>query len=161
MSDELLLKLRELIVEPPISGGNLYLNVKRAYEFPEIMDEIADRIYESFEDDVNCVVGYCSGGNPLAEKIGQRNPRLKVAYIEKVEIDDKIRRVIKGHIPSFRDNVAVVDDICIRGRNIRRAKSLLGDTGTNISGFYFVVKRMEEFFGSERVRNLYRYRDFT
>jgi len=52
--------------------SDFYIDIKKAYGFPEILNEITDRLYALIPKEANCIAASDYGGLPLATAISSK-----------------------------------------------------------------------------------------
>jgi orotate phosphoribosyltransferase len=157
--DELLVRLKELAIKEK-SDGRIRIDINKVYEYPEVINNISDRLLEAFDYDVNCILGFGSGGGKLAGIIGSRNPDYRIAFITKKLKNDRMNYDFDGYIPKKDDNVAIVDDLLIMGSNIRISSQVLEKTAAHILGYHFVIDKEEIPVALKKVESLFRLSQF-
>lgn len=127
--------------------SDVYLDVKRVYGFPSLLNKIADELWGEFSvncmEDITCVVGSGSGGNPLARVISSRS------YVYCSEIRDQpksygTKAQIEGYPLSEKDRVIIPDDVFTTGGSLRETTEIVRATGAKVIGYGVVVNRSGE-----------------
>jgi orotate phosphoribosyltransferase len=148
MKSELLKRLRQVedvICEEPASLGvsTYYLDLKRAYGNPDILNALSHFVYAHLEHGTNCVAARGNGGVPLAIAVSlEYNIRLAIAR-------DSPRQHgtgecwFDGHVPTVEDRISVVDDVFAKGIGTRKTISMIQKTGAKVVGCLVVYKRGE------------------
>ncbi len=124
------------------SGGNseLYANVKKLYGMPEYFGWVTFGMTELLAPTTTCVAASGYGGIPLAAAIAARND-LKLTLVRQGERTHGLDETIVGHTPTYKDHVAIIDDVCTTGANLIRLTDVVETTGAKIVGCYVVVNR--------------------
>ena len=139
------------------SNSNIYFNIKKAYGYPQLLEKIAEELFDLIDKSITCVAASGYGGIPLAVAISQKY-NLHLTMIRPELKDHGNLWLVDGYVPTKQDNVAIVDDVFTTG-------SSLSDTihpikaFTNIEGCYVVFKRSKNNF-SHKLRYLFSYKDF-
>ena len=140
------------ILKPFVKKGNftlsslmqtdVYFDLKEAYGKPEILNSLADSVYEIIDKKATCVAAKGFGGIPLATAISLRHC-LNLTLMRDKPKDYRTKKFIEAYIPTKDDKIAIVDDVFTTGKNLREAIEILETTKGNILGCYVVVKRGE------------------
>ena len=123
-------------------SSNFYVDVKKAFGEPDILNIIADEMHARFKPDVTCIAASGFGGVPLAAAISSRYG------LHLIQIRDEPKKygkmgLIEGYVPIASDKIAIIDDVFSTGGSIRQIIDALSPTGAQIVGAYVVAKRGE------------------
>lgn len=147
MKQELIKKLKEIgVVERGkfvLKSGiesDFYVDIKKAYGSPELLDLMAEMLIKDIDDNVSCVAGQGCGGIALASLISVKKGLKLVLVRDKVKDHGK-NTLIEGYVPNENDKVWIVDDVLTRGTAIRIIESSVRETGAKILGAGVVLKR--------------------
>lgn len=129
----------------PARKGKLienYLDIRKAYGEPSLLNEMADRLREKMQKDATCVVGYGLGGLPLATAISSRH-NLKLCVLREEPKKYGTYSQIESYTPTSHDKAIIVDDVFTTGSSLREAMKILRPTNTQIVCCGAVVHRGE------------------
>jgi len=144
---DLIERLHELGVVLPgeFMGTNVpvdfYIDIKKAYGDPDILQRICDELYESMES-ATCIAACGYGGISPASVLSVRY-NLPVVLVREREKFHGTAQKIDGYIPNEDDIVALIDDVCTTGRTLRHMINIIEHTGATIASCHVVVKRGE------------------
>ncbi len=143
--------LKECIVygSVKLSSGEdstVYIDIKRAYGNPLILNKIAQEIYVRMDQRATGVAGSDYGGIPLATALSVRY-NLYLTLTRKSPKSHGTERMLEGHIPNNQDRLIVVDDVFTTGHSLAETIKILESTQAEILGAAVVVKRNEGNFG--------------
>ena len=149
MTGQLIRKLKQLdiishkLVNLKNAGtSNFYVDVKKAYGYPDALDSISDELWKRIDKRVTCIATAGYGGLSPSTIISSRYHR----YLTLVRDEPKKHGKggwIDGYIPSKQDKIAIVDDVFTTGSSLRKIIEVLESTRAQILGCYVVVKRGE------------------
>ncbi len=149
MTNELvnLLKQLDIICREPVNLKNagysdFYVDVKKAYGYPDALNQISNELWERIDKNATCIATAGYGGLSPATVISSRHG----LYLTLVRDEPKKHGKggwIDGYVPNERDRVAIVDDVFTTGGSLRKIIEVLEPTGTEIVGCYVVCKRGE------------------
>ncbi len=145
MVDGLINRLKELEIlyriPPNLRKPNkpaLYVHLKKAIGYPDILNLMCDSLKERMKSGVTCVAGSGVGGIPLASAISSRyGLRLSI-----VRDTPKIpNQWIEGYCPNEEDKIAIVDDTILTGESLMKMIRVMKRTRAEVVGCYVVCKR--------------------
>ncbi|MEK6757533.1 MAG: phosphoribosyltransferase family protein [Nanoarchaeota archaeon] len=124
------------------NGGksNYYINIKKAYGYPEIKAELGDWIYSIIPKPITCIACSGHGGIPLADYISSKYG-IKLSMVRDKSKEHGLENLIDGYVPNEKDIVGIVDDVFSTGSSLRETIKNIGSTKAKIVGCYVVVKR--------------------
>lgn len=128
-----------------LAGGqksDIYLDLKEAYGNPEILNFLADAIYEKIDKKTTCIVALGLGGIPIASVLSSKY-NLKLTLIRDELKNHGIPKLIEGYIPESKDKITIIDDVFTKGTNLNKIITALKQTEAEILGACVVVKRGE------------------
>ena len=148
MKSDLIKRLKQIeniIYEEPSAQGisSHYVDVKRAYGYPEILNTLSTFVYANLEHGTNCIAARGNGGVPLAAVVSAEY------HIRQVIIRDSPRQHgtdecwFDGHVPTIEDRISVIDDVFAKGIGTRKTINMLQKTGAKVIGCTVVYKRGE------------------
>ena len=124
--------------------ADTYFDVKRAYEDPDLLNCLVDRLYElMLGEEATCVVGYGVGGEVLADVMSSRHPNLKLTRVRENLKDHGTGKQIEVYEPNQSDRVIIPDDVFTSGSSLKRATEIIKPTGARIIRYGVVVNREE------------------
>ena len=135
--------------------SGIYFDIKKAYGYLDILDRMADSLYDMFGD-VEVVAGSGHGGIPLADRISGRHG-LKLSLVRYELKKHGLQKYVDGYEPTKDDSVAVVDDVFTTGGSLLNTIEKL-DGG--IEGCYVVLKRGNESDFPYKLKYLFTASDF-
>lgn len=121
-------------------ASGFYVDVKKAYGYPEILDLICRQIGKCVSKKTTCVAAAGYGGLPLAAIISGKR-KLKLTMVREKPKTHGRNVWIDGYLPGEADRIVIVDDVFTTGKSIRQIVRVLRSTGAKISGCAVVVKR--------------------
>ncbi len=121
-----------------------YLDVRRAYSEPDLLNYIVDRLYDLMDGKVaTCVVGYGVGGEVLADVMSSRHLNLRLTRVRENKKNHGTGKQIEVYEPTQSDRVIVPDDVFTSGSSLRKATEIIKPTGAQIIRYGVVVNREE------------------
>ncbi|MBS3090742.1 orotate phosphoribosyltransferase [Candidatus Pacearchaeota archaeon] len=120
--------------------SDFYIDIKKAYGFPEILNEITDRLYALIPKEANCIAASDYGGLPLATAISSKYG-LNLTLIRNKKKNHGLNKLIDGYIPNPKDKIAIVDDVMTTGTSLKKIIKIIKPTKAKILGCYVVVNR--------------------
>ena len=120
--------------------SDFYIDIKKAYGFPEILNEITDRLYALIPKEANCIASSDYGGLPLATAISSKYG-LNLTLIRNKKKNHGLNKLIDGYIPNPKDKIAIVDDVMTTGTSLKKIIKIIKPTKAKILGCYVVVNR--------------------
>ena len=120
--------------------SDFYIDIKKAYGFPEILNEITDKLYALIPKEANCIAASDYGGLPIATAISSKYG-LNLIMIRNKKKNHGLNRLIDGYIPTQKDNVVIVDDVTTTGSSLKKIIKVIKPTKAKILGCYVVVNR--------------------
>lgn len=145
--DDLLRRLKQLDI---IKRGNfqlknldhsdIYIDIKKAYGYSSVFNDLCYRMWREVDDRVNCVVAQGYGGSPLATVLATQYD-LRLSLIRDEVKSHGIIKEIEGHIPNQNDRVAIIDDVLTTGKSLTRMVEIVKQNKAEVIGCYVVVKR--------------------
>ena len=132
-----LLKNSEVIYK---TDNNTYIDLKKSYGDPKILNLISDLLLEKIPEDTTCLAASGYGGTSLATLLASKR-NLKLTFVrEKPKIHGK-GGWLDGHIPSQDDKVVILDDIYTKEKNTSEVLNLIRTTGTEVLKHLVVIKK--------------------
>jgi orotate phosphoribosyltransferase len=154
MKAELIKKLKEIpdiIYKDPygkqisLKGGGIsdfYIDIKKAYGYPDVLDLISHYIYAHLHNGTNCIAAAGYGGLPPAAVIATKY-HLKLALVRDEAKKHGKGGMIDGYVPTKEDKITVIDDVFTTGGGLVKTTKILEQTGAQILGYVVVAKRGE------------------
>lgn len=147
MNEELMRGLKEIgVVERGrflLKSGvesNFYIDIKKAYGYPIMLDLMTELLYENMDKGANCVAAQGHGGIPLASTMSLRYGLNLILVRERAKGYGR-NTLIDGYVPNRDDMIWIVDDVLTSGMAIRGIENSLRETGAMILGAGVVIKR--------------------
>jgi orotate phosphoribosyltransferase len=147
MAKDLIAVLKSLgvVIREPItlvSGkrSDYYLDIKRAYGYPQALNKIADELGRVIDREATCIATAGYGGLSPASVISSRF-NLKLVLVRNEPKRHGKGGWIDGHVPNNSDKIAIIDDVFTTGGSIMKIIEVLEPTGAEIIGAYVVAKR--------------------
>jgi orotate phosphoribosyltransferase len=122
--------------------SSFYIDIKKAYGNPELMNQIADELWAKIDKQATCLAAAGYGGIPLAAVISSKYD-IPVALVRDKVKTHGIESIINGYVPTAKDKVAIVDDVLTTGSSLKDTIENLKATEATIIGCYVVAKRGE------------------
>ena len=149
IKEKLLKKLKEIgivrkeNVKLKYAGkSSFYIDIKKSYGYPEVLDFISQYIKSKIKKGVSCVAGAGYGGIPLATAIATKLG-LKLVLVREKKKKHGRNVWIDGYIPTKSDKILVVDDVLTTGKSVEKVVKILKLTGAKVIECWIVVKRGE------------------
>ncbi len=120
--------------------SSYYLDMREAYADPNMINALADALWNSTSKKATCVAGYGMGGIPLATVIASRN-NLKLCILREKPKTYGTAKHIDGYLPSSEDNLLLIDDVYSTGSTFRDATEILNKSGIKINECAVIVLR--------------------
>lgn len=121
-----------------------YLDIKKAYGNPHLLRELAHAICKKLRKRTTCLAAAGHGGIPLASIISL-NAKLPLILVREEVKNHGRENIIDGYIPTFKDRVALIDDVYSTGSSARNIASILEEEySARIDGLYVLVSRAKE-----------------
>ena len=147
MNNELIRSLKQLdiIYQEHINlknagASDFYVDVKKAYGYPNALDSISDELWKEIGERATCIATAGYGGLPPATIISLRH-HLYLTLVRDAPKKHGRGGWIDGYVPNEQDKIAIVDDVFTTGGSLRKIIEALEPTGAEILGCYVVVKR--------------------
>ncbi len=147
MTSELIEKLKQLdiIYKEPVNlknagASDFYVDVKKAYGYPDALDSISDALWERIGERATCIATAGYGGLSPSTIISSRHHRHLTLVRDEPKKHGK-GGWIDGYVPNEQDKIAIVDDVFTTGGSLRKILEALEPIGAEILGCYVVVKR--------------------
>jgi orotate phosphoribosyltransferase len=147
-NEELIKKLKNLDIvyreEVDLSHAgksNFYVDIKKAYGYPDVFGPICDAIGERIDKRTTCIAAAGYGGISPASVLSLRY-NLKLALIRTKPKDHGIPTLVDGQEPTNLDKVLIYDDVLTTGETIEDIINVIRPYGSEIIGCCVFVKRM-------------------
>lgn len=127
--------------------SNFYLDVKKAYGHPLLLELIAKSMVKIMERRyqhkiVSALACMGHGGIPLGTILGgMLSYECKIAYIRDRPKGHGLTGMIDGYQPTKEDRVLIVDDVFTTGGSINNMKKEIESTGAKVLGAIVVFER--------------------
>jgi orotate phosphoribosyltransferase len=120
--------------------SDLYIDIRKAYGSPKILDTIAKLIIKKIPKNTTCIACSGYGGLPLGAIISNKTS-IKLTLVRDSAKKHGDSKVIEGYVPTKDDYVVIVDDIFSSGTGIKTIVKHLKSTKVKILKSIVVVKR--------------------
>ena len=120
--------------------SDLYIDVKKAYGYPDTLNLISDSLYDIIDKKTTCIATAGYGGLSPASVISSKYG-LNLALIRDEPKNHGKCSWIDGYVPNEKDKVAVIDDVFTTGKSLSKIINVLEPTKAEIVGCYVVFKR--------------------
>ncbi len=131
---------RQRVILKSKKGSDFYIDIKKAYGYPDILNEITGKLYILIPKEANCIAASDYGGLPIAAAISSTYG-LNLILIRNKRKNYGLNRLIDGYIPNRKDKVAIVDDVITTGSSLKKIIQVIKPTKAKILGCYVVVNR--------------------
>lgn len=145
--EKLIQKLKEIdiIYKEPVElksgkSSKFYVDVKKAYGYPDILRSICNNLWEQMDKRTTCIATAGYGGLPPSTILSLRHD-LKLTLVRDQPKKHGKGGIIDGYIPTKEDKVSIVDDVFTTGGSLRNIIKVLEPTEAEILGCYVVVRR--------------------
>lgn len=149
MKDDLISKLKKLdiVYRKPVQlkhagAAEFYIDVKKAYGYPDVLALISDSLWEMIDKETNVIATEGYGGLSPASILSLKY-RLNLTLVRDQPKNHGKAGFIDGYIPNKGDKVSIIDDVFTTEASLMRIKEVINSTGAEILGCYVVVKRGE------------------
>jgi len=145
--DQLIQKLKKLdvIYREPVelkhAGiSDFYVDIKKAYGYSDVLNLIADCLWEIMDKRTTCIAAMGYGGVSPASVIVAKHG-LRLTLIREEEKKHGKGGFVDGYIPAEEDYVSIIDDVGTTGKSLRKVANVIRQYRSHITGAYVVVKR--------------------
>lgn len=147
MKNNLIAKLKDLDIvhrEPVIlssgTASDFYIDVKKAYGYPEALGLICDYLWDKIDKRATCIaaIGY---GGIIPASVLAHNYNINLTLVRDVPKKHGLRGWIDGYLPTEQDKLIIIDDVYTTGKSLRKIIDILTPTRADILGCYVVVRR--------------------
>lgn len=146
-NDKLIEKLKSLNIiyreEVELSHdgkSNLYVDVKKAYGYPDIFGLICYAIGERIDKRTTCIAASGHGGISPASVLSLRY-NFKLALVRERPKGHGRPTLVDGYEPTRLDKVSIYDDVLTTGETIENIINVIRPYGAEIIGCCVFVKR--------------------
>ena len=122
--------------------SNLYVDIRKAYGYPNVLKTIAGLIIKKIPKGATCIACSGYGGLPLGAVISNKI-RKNLTLVRDSAKKHGDSKVIEGYVPTKDDYIVIVDDIFSSGTGIKMIIQNLKPTNSQILKIIVVVKRGE------------------
>lgn len=122
--------------------SSFYIDIKKSYGHPEVLDLITRYIGKKVKRGVSCVAGAGYGGIPLAASLALKLG-LKLTLVREKKKRHGRNVWVDGYLPSKSDKVLVADDVLTTGKSVGKVVKLLKSTGAKVGDCWVVVNRQD------------------
>ena len=150
MAKSLILKLHKLGVIKKGSfvlksgrKSNLYIDIRKAYGNPKLLNHIAMLIIKKIPRGTTCIACSGYGGVSLGTIISNKINK-KLVLVRDTAKGHGDSKVIEGYVPTHTDKVVIVDDVFSSGTGIKTIIQNLKSTNSQILKIIVAVKRGED-----------------
>lgn len=155
MKNELIRRIKEIdaIYKGPVTlrGGqtsDFYVDIKKAYEYPNILNLICEEIWYNMNPKATCIVAMGHGGIIPASVLSLRY-NLYLTLIRDKPKNHGRAVMIDGYLPKEDDFIVLVDDVLTSGSSIGDIVRVLSQINKKILEAIVVVRRGEPKFSFE------------
>jgi orotate phosphoribosyltransferase len=149
MNDTLITSLKKLdiVYREPVNlknagASDFYVDVKKAYGYPEALSIISDKLLEKIDKRATCIATAGYGGLSPATAISLIKG-LKLVLVRDEPKKHGMGGWIDGYVPDENDKVAIFDDVLTTGGSLKKIIEVIKSTRAEVVGCYVVVKRGE------------------
>jgi orotate phosphoribosyltransferase len=141
------LKVLGVVYREPVQlknagSSDFYVDVKKAYGYPDILNALCDQLWEMMDKRTTCIAASGYGGLPPAVVLSRKH-NLKLTLARDEPKKHGKGGWLDGYVPTKDDNVSIIDDVLSSGKSLKKIIEALMPTGANILGCYVFVKRGE------------------
>lgn len=122
--------------------ADFYCDFKKVYESPRILKKIAGALSKRIKGKVTCIAATGYGGVPLATAISLKL-KLPLTLVRSEKRTHGLKKQIEGYMPTAKDSVAIIEDVCTYGTSLVKIIDALKITRAKINGCYIVILRPE------------------
>ncbi|MBI2035090.1 MAG: hypothetical protein HYT12_00200 [Candidatus Liptonbacteria bacterium] len=121
-------------------ASRFYVDVKKTYGYPDILNELCKRVYEGMPETVSCIAAGGYGGLPLASTIALKY-KLRLVLVRDKPKKHGRNAWIDGYVPNRKDKTWIVDDVLTTGKSIIQMAQIVRSTKAKVIGCGVVVRR--------------------
>lgn len=128
-----------------LTSGNtadFYCDFKKVYENPKLFRRVVGVLSKKIKGKVTCIAATGHGGIPLATLVSNKL-NLPLTLIRGEKRTHGLKKKVEGYIPSVKDYVTVIDDVCTYGTSLMKAINVLKRKKAKINACYVVILRSE------------------
>lgn len=122
--------------------SKFYIDIKKAYGSPEVMDVICSYTNKYIPGGTNCIAAAGYGGVPLATALMQKFG-YKLTLVREEPKKHGKGGWIDGYVPVPADKVSCVEDVFTTGSSLRKIINAIKPTNAQILAAIVIVKRGE------------------
>lgn len=122
--------------------SDFYFDFKKVYENPKLFKQTASVLSKKIKNRVTCIAATGYGGIPLATAVSLKLG-LPLTLVRGEKRTHGLKKQIEGYIPTVKDSVVVIEDVCTYGTSLMRIIDALKRTRAKINGCYVVILRPE------------------
>ncbi|MCH7568132.1 MAG: hypothetical protein IIA87_01805 [Nanoarchaeota archaeon] len=123
--------------------SDYYINAMDAFKFPSLLNDLADDVFNLFDERITCVTATGFGGTPLATTISSRHNLPLCCVRDKPKVYGT-KSQIEGHTPTREDFIALVDGVFTTGGSLREATAILEEFHPASIEYAVILNRSEE-----------------
>jgi len=120
--------------------AEFYVDVKKAYGYPNALNLICDGLWEKINKTTTCIATEGYGGVTPASVLSSRY-NLNLTLVRKEPKKHGKISWIDGYVPTREDRVSVIDDVLTTGGSLSKIIQIVKLTGAEVLGSHVVVKR--------------------
>lgn len=122
--------------------SNFYVDVKKAYGYPDVMKLIYSAVWEQMDKRTTCIAAAGYGGIPLGKDLSSTY-NLHLSMVRDEEKKHGKKGWIDGYVPREEDKISIVDDVFTTGGSLKKIIEIVKQTKAQILSCHVVVKRGE------------------
>lgn len=122
--------------------ADFYCDFKKVYENPKLLKKVSDALALKIKNRVTCVAATGYGGIPLATAVSLKLG-LPLTLVRGEKRTHGLKKQIEGYVPTAKDSVAVIEDVCTYGTSFMKIINALKRTKAKINCCYVVILRPE------------------
>jgi orotate phosphoribosyltransferase len=131
---------RENVTLKNAGGSSFYVDIKKAFGYPEILKIMTELIFQKVDAKVDCIASGGYGGLPLAGAVASKYS-LKLALVREKPKNHGRNTWIDGYVPQKGEKVWIIDDVFSTGGSIKEMVGIIKKTGAKVLGASVVVRR--------------------
>ncbi len=134
---------KEPVVLKHAGNSATYVDIKKAYGYPDILNALCELIWEQMDKKIDCIAAGGYGGLPLAGALAVKYGLQLTLVREKPKTHGR-NTWIDGYVPEAGDKIWIIDDVFTTGKSIEQMVKVLKSAKAKVIGCSVVVRRSKK-----------------